>query len=330
MSEIPCHTSPPYSEDAREDALFHYTSADGLLGILQSGEIRSTAYYCTNDGSELAAGRGILKPELRRATYKMIEDDDPLVKTFAMRGVDIREYAEGFEQTIIAHIFHVLCAYITCFCKPNGKEDFSHGLLSQWRAYGADGGYALQFSRTKLLAAIEKANDAQKLGYELQDVHYTVPNPLRSEVLKQADSFLRAYQEHLKYLGRPLPDILNNRSMPNPIASLSHASLESLLNYLIFTKSEHFREEKEARISLIEPVSSEAEVLPINYFNRSGLIVPYKKTPSATFPLLDCIEWIVIGPNPRMNARFKSVTQMVRSAGIAIGVRPSHIPFVRS
>jgi len=192
MSEIPNHSSPPYSEEAREDALFHYTSADGLIGILQSGEIWSTAYYCTNDVSELAAGAGILKQELRRATSKMIEDDDPLVKTFAMRGVDIREHAERFEQIVIEQIFHILCAYITCFCNPNGKEDFRHGLLSQWRAYGADGGYALQFSRTKLLAAIEKANDAQSLGYELQDVHYTVPNPLRSEVLKQADSFLRA------------------------------------------------------------------------------------------------------------------------------------------
>ena len=75
---------------------------------------------------------------------------------------------------------------------------------------------------------------------------------------------------------------------------------------------------------------AEVEVLPTNYFNRGGLIVPYKKTPRTTFPLLDCIEWIVIGPNSRMSARFKSVTQMVRSAGLAIKVRPSHIPFTRA
>ena len=46
MSEIPNHTSPPYSEQAREDALFHYTSASGLIGIIGEGEIRGTAYYC--------------------------------------------------------------------------------------------------------------------------------------------------------------------------------------------------------------------------------------------------------------------------------------------
>jgi hypothetical protein len=44
MAEIPGHTSPPYSDEAREDALFHYTTASGLLGILENCEFWSTAY----------------------------------------------------------------------------------------------------------------------------------------------------------------------------------------------------------------------------------------------------------------------------------------------
>lgn len=330
MSEIPIHTSPPYSEDSRNDALFHYTSADGLIGILQNKEIWGTAYYCSNDEAELAAGKGILTPEFLRATYKMVQDNDPLVQTFSSRGVDIPEYARGFEQRIMAHAFSALCAYITCFCKPIGAEDFSHGLLSQWRAYGVDGGYALQFSRKKLLAAVENANKAQGLNYQLHDVHYTVENPLKSEVLSHTDSFLRAYKDFLEEIGAPLNDLSSKRSVRNPIASLLGGPLESLLDYLAHTKNQHFSEERECRLSLIEAVSSELEVLPMNYFNRGGLIVPYKKTPRTTFPLLDCIEWIIIGPNPRMGARFKSVTQMVRTAGLAIKVRPSHIPFARA
>lgn len=329
MSEIPNHVLPTYSEDSRDDALFHYTSADGLIGILQSGEIWGTAYYCSNDESELAAGKGILTPEFLRATNKMVQDNDPLVQTFNRRGVDILEYARKFEQTIIAHIFHALCVYITCFCRPTDVEDFHHGLLSQWRAYGVDGGYALQFSRKKLLAAIKNANKAQGLNYELQNVHYTVENPLKSEVLSHTDSFLRAYRDYLEELGTPLNELLNKRSMRNPIASLLGGPLESLLDYLVNTKSQHFGEEKECRLSLIEAVSSGVEVLPTNYFNRGGLIVPYNKTLRTTFSLLDCIEWIIIGPNPQMGARFKSVTQMVRTAGLAIEVRPSHIPFIR-
>lgn len=329
MSEVPGHTSPPFSEDARDDALFHYTSANGLIGILRTGEIWSTAYYCTNDESELAAGRGILKQVFRNYTYKLIENKDPLVETFGMRGVDIMEYAEGFEQMIIGRIFHFLCAYITCFCKPTGEEDFKHGLLSQWRAYGIDGGYALQFSRKKLLAAIQKANSAQNLGYEFQDVHYSVANPLRSKVQKHTDSFLQSYKDYLEYLTRPLSELFNSQPESNQIANLSQDTLESFLNYLIYTKNPHFSEERESRLCLIEPVGPRAETEPTDYFNRGGLIVPFKKTPPATFPLLDCVDCIVIGPNPRMNARIKSVMQMVRSAGLRISVRPSQIPFVR-
>jgi len=122
MNKIPGHTLPTYSEDSREDALFHYTTGSGLIGILSSNEIWNTAYYCANDESELSVCKGVL------------------VHTFRNRGVDIRDYADKFEQTIISFALHVFCVYITCFCKPSSKEDFHHGLLSQWRGYGMDGG----------------------------------------------------------------------------------------------------------------------------------------------------------------------------------------------
>jgi hypothetical protein len=329
MSEIPNHSSPPYSKDALDDALFHYTSADGLIGILQNEEIWGTAYYCANDASELAVGKGVLAPLFSVATHTMIERNDPLVQTFSGRGVDILEYARDFEHKISAQALNSLCAYITCFCKPTNAEDFRHGLLSQWRGYGADGGYALQFSRKKLLAAIDSAITAQDLNYQLQDVHYGVENPLRSEVLKHTDAFLQAYRAHLEELGQPLNVLLRSKTMRNPLSGLLGGPLESLLDYLMHTKSHHFGEERECRLSLVEAVSSEVELLPINYFNRGGLIVPYKKTPRS-FPLLDCIEWIVIGPNPRMAARFKSVIQMIQRAGLPIHARPSHIPFIRA
>lgn len=330
MSDLPGHTSPPYSENSRADALFHYTSADGLLGILESGEIWSTAYYCLNDESELNVGKDFLTPGLRTATYEMIRDNDPLVQTFKARGVDIQDYADKYEQWIIDHAFHRLCTYVTCFCKPTGREDFGHGLLSQWRAYGADGGFAIQFSRKKLEKAVENANRADDLGYQLDDVYYTPENPLKTELLTHADSFLGAYMEHLKGLGKPLGGILQNKSISDPISGLLRGPLESLLDFLIQTKSPHFIEENECRLSLIEANSSDSQVLPTNYFNRGGLIVPYKKTPKCTFPILECIDWIVIGPNSRMDARFKSIRQMIGNAGLKIGVRPSHIPLSRT
>lgn len=45
MSELPGHFLPTYSDESREDALFHYTTATGLVGMVDSGEIWGTAYY---------------------------------------------------------------------------------------------------------------------------------------------------------------------------------------------------------------------------------------------------------------------------------------------
>jgi hypothetical protein len=327
MDDIPGHSIPPYSEAALGDSLFHYTTADGLVGILSNNEIWATAYYCVNDETELAAGRGVLAPLFRKATHEMIETTDARVITFQRRGVDVRTYADQFEQTLSSMALSSLCAYITSFCSPSNKENFEHGLLSQWRGYGADGGYALQFSRTKLLKAIEIANKVDRLNFELQDVYYTRENPMKAEVLRHSDAFMRSYSSFLDEVAKPID--LSRRSMGNPIAGLTGGPLEAFLDYLVHTKSNHFAEERECRLSLIEVARPNASSLPVHYFNRSGLIVPYVKT-TASFNVGDCVEWIVIGPSPRMASRFKSTCNLVARFGRDIKVRPSHIPFTRT
>jgi hypothetical protein len=57
MSAITGHFLPKYTEESQEDSLFHYTNANALIGILGTNEIWGTAYYCTNDESELATIR---------------------------------------------------------------------------------------------------------------------------------------------------------------------------------------------------------------------------------------------------------------------------------
>jgi len=320
---------PSYSQAARDDALFHYTSADGLIGILGKGELWSTAYYCTNDDSEFSAGRGVLTREFERYTRQLIEKDDPLVQVFRQQGIDLMEtYAKNFEQELVSSTESSLCAYISCFCMANGPEDFGHGLLSQWRAYGTDGGYALQFSKKKLQENIKVANQKHDLGYDLQDVHYNRDNPLKDEMLSHSDAFLKAYHDRLVEVS-DLVKLLKRGTIPGPLRGLIGGPFESMLDYFVYTKNEHFSEERECRLSYVAPVSRQAKRHPVHYFNRGGLVVPYTKTPADILPILDCIEWIVVGPSPRIEARFRSIREMVRSLGLEIKVRPSHIPFVR-
>lgn len=327
MSTLPGHTQPNYSEEARQDALFHYTTGDGLVGVLGTNEIWSTAYYCANDESELSAGKNVLTRLFGSKTHEMIQAGDRRAQILECRGADIRELADKFEGTILGFALSVLCLYMTCFCKPNSKEDFLHGLLSQWRAYGIDGGYALQFSRSKLQARIEQVYKSnQNLNYELQDVYYSPDNPLKAEVLKHSEAFLSSYLNHLDAIANL---DFNNPAIPNPLADLTGGPFESLMDYLIHTKNEHFREENECRMSILQPVSADWKELPVDYFNRNGLVVPFIRSP-LSLSVLDCVDWIIVGPGPRITNRFNAVAQMVRKRGLKISVRPSHIPFSRS
>ena len=193
MNIIPGHTLPSYTDEARDDALFHYTTGNGFLGILCNNELWSTAYYCANDESELKAGKGALTPKFRSKTHQMIQEGDRRVNVFPNQDVDILDYADKFEQMIFSFALNFFCVYITCFCRPTGNEDFLHGLLSQWRGYGTDGGYAIQFSRKRLMEHLSETNKQAGLNYELQDVYYSPDNPFKSDVDRHTDAYIDAY-----------------------------------------------------------------------------------------------------------------------------------------
>lgn len=317
---------PSATDDAIQDALFHYTTASGLIGILSNNTLWSTGYYCANDASEHVAGNGLLTPWFREEAFRLKQNENPTAIVLEKRGLDIMSYADAHERRITQRALSLLCSYISCFCRASREEDFLHGLLSQWRAYGTDGGYAIQFSRQRLASVIAKTNENNSLNYELLDVHYTPDNPFAKEVATHKAPYVKSFKE--------LVDSVANfdfakPSIPNPLVPLLSGPLQALLDYMVQTKNQHFFEERECRLSVIDMVAKQDAIVPVSYFNRGGLLVPYVATPTASFDVVSCIDWIVIGPNARPDARFKSICHLAQRLGLDIKVRPSHIPFVR-
>ena len=321
MREISGFSLPAASDVDLEDSLFHYTTATGLLGILNSGSLWTTAYYCANDESEMESADRILTSFFREHASSLIEKEDPRIEVFQNRGVGIRNHTEKFERTVTNWALHAACVYIACFYRASEKQDFYHGLLSQWRSYGTDGGYALQFSRKKLQATIKENNPY----YDLQDVYYQKDNPLKTALEEHKSSYIAAFEDQLEFLAGPL---LSGAKYPNPVHKLLNGPLEAYFEYLIHTKKAHFREERECRLTWLETVSPNDSSVEIKYYNRNGLIVPYIETP-ADLDILECVDWIIVGPGPRMADRFSSVTQLVRRLDLSIKVRPSEIPLSR-
>jgi hypothetical protein len=115
-------------------SLFHYTTAAGLLGIVESETIWATDLRFLNDATELTYARDRFLDGLRTidnpaldATHVHHDMAEDFGRAFDM-------YRETIERTVQDPSSP---AYVTCFCEADD-------LLSQWRAYGASGGCSIE------------------------------------------------------------------------------------------------------------------------------------------------------------------------------------------
>ncbi len=127
-SSIPAQKTA-HSVRTRETA--PYTSGQGLLGILNSSRLWATNYRFLNDSSEIAYGGELLETAIQDRISANASDSV------------VTEFLNRFRRP--GHIFKgFVDAYIACFCE---RDD----LLSQWRTYGVEGGFAIGFEAPQLV-----------------------------------------------------------------------------------------------------------------------------------------------------------------------------------
>ena len=102
--------------DAIPSEIYHYTSAAGLVGILQSGQLRASNFNYLNDASEIHHGRTLVA----KIISERLEAEQP----------STHRHVLGRVQRTLEDVGHDREFYLACFCT---KRD----LLSQWRGYGS-------------------------------------------------------------------------------------------------------------------------------------------------------------------------------------------------
>src|SRR5215216_3035907 len=135
--------------------IYHYTTIPGLIGIVTHCELWASDCQFLNDGSELSYARDIFFAELQKLGTPRIEEEG-----YVPPGRSLQNFR----------------MFITCFCEDGD-------LLSQWRGYGADQGYALGFD-TETLQAFNSSETLQALSpnvlipfCEIIPVQYGIANP---------------------------------------------------------------------------------------------------------------------------------------------------------
>lgn len=280
--------------------LHHYTTASGLLGIVDSSSLFLSDAEFLNDQSELTYARGIVGDVLRRAA---IPDDADIQKM-------IRAVIDNFEDPHSEALVPVRF-YLASFCEDGN-------LLSQWRAYAASGaGYALGFHGQELANAAWQADTTK--GVQLRKVVYN-PEEQASIVERIVNLFLaRAVRPQYRANGI------------KPLARMASSFSLVLSAFTPIIKHPLFQEEREWR--LIYTVIAGRTPFPIQVRAVGRHLVPYlsirllvdKGSRKGKLPLLQ----IAHGPTLEPAMQKSSIRQLLAACSYseeAVAVCGSDIP----
>ena len=223
--------------------LYHYTSAQGLLGMLQSNRVWATNSRFMNDPTEIAYAirlvREVADANLREGDARWLKEVRDWVETF------IGEYENNAK------------VYIACFCSEGD-------LLSQWRGYGAvGGGYSIGFIGKHTGA--EEVTSAEK------------PEPILRKVIYDRRTQARLVGDWLRGLSvleqarRKKPGQLRAQQRVNDWWAFFNMFLSECLNCF---KDPAYREEQEWRLIQFGRFARE-EVVKASFRSRGERLVPY-------------------------------------------------------
>jgi len=287
------------------EVLYHYTSADGFLGIAQSKRLFVSHALFLNDATEINRGLALFRRHL-------VEES----KRRAPRGDIAKSLLRG--TAALRGLLDLHC-YVASF---SAKRD----LLSQWRGYGSSPvGYAIGFHSETLREAGLTAGRLGNASCLLAKCIYGV-DMHQKVVARCVDHFLSTRIE-----GPPA----SARSRKNRPATLSCSFDEAMRDFAFaatavcaFLKSEHFREEDEWRL-LVGPYLG----LPADtkYRVRGALLVPYVELVlDRLSPDYMYVPEILLGPNHLMELNMRVTKTLCFGLKFECGsIAPSKIPFRR-
>jgi hypothetical protein len=311
--------------------LMHYTSAAGLLGILESQSLHATHSAFLNDSTEISL---FFDKRLAKVLESGIRAElavDPGLQALPQK-VDAAIYADRMASVFrtTAHRFNE--PYVACFSAPASERVQNDGLLSQWRGYGKDGGYALVFDSQKLEEALKDESTTFWYQYaQWGDVHYY-----------QDDGDLANAEPEIHSAEDALRACIRN-FIKNPVPAELESTFEPITTLSCWYKHWGFHEEREVRIVAIPPNAelvregrAAGELRPVRQrktFLRGGTPVPYldlfahaSADDGFRLPVLR----VIIGPHPQSQLRRLAVEDVLRTRGVEAEVVVSQIPYVGS
>jgi hypothetical protein len=296
------------------DTIFHYTTADGLLGIVKSNRLWASDVLYMNDSTEVEYGRNLI---IEVAAAVAGETKCELARTLC-ESIDTVLYPVG----LIGGGF-----YAACFCEEGD-------LLSQWRGYsGGIGGYSVGL----------EVRNLRRWGSEKSPDRRFVLRPVEYDPAAQMD-LIRAF---LLEIDAALAQLLDSdqAAIEQNVHAIAYATIQrQMLECMLTMKNPVFKDEREWRLILSRSGFSREPEATVDYRATRSFIVPYVAldlTPMGpevvehvpAHAQADAraynripLKTVVVGPSTHPEAAAASIRTMLRDLHMSADVINSKVP----
>ena len=314
---------------------FHYTTVDGLLGIVKDNSIRATDLRFLNDSCEGAIYVSALKNRLMSgaiAAYSKNADINWTIVPPAQKSPEkaASAHVPALVESMVQGIHAQYPRFSVSLVAHEKEFTVKNGLLSQWRGYGADGGICLVLARGKIHEAAEAENEFGRGECIVKDVEYVAD--FESAKVEFGDI-------NWDEIAADIP-ILIIGTLEQQVAAIKkhEVTFKAFIESAPFFKHHAFEEEKEVRIlfaaksqetidyyASINETELQAAKL-IEFRSRAGVMVPYVNIFEGR--IRDAIQHIIIGPSPNATRNKMAVQGLIDRYGLSADTSISEIPLV--
>jgi hypothetical protein len=240
----------PYHNLDDGQILHHYTTSNGLTGILDTKSIWCGLITSFNDPAELSYGKAIIQKKIHETMQYEKKNEIKILLE------EIEKSIDQFEP--------LYDTYVACFCEDGN-------LLPQWRSYGGSGsGYSLGLeftSNTKFSHSIEENFESHVI---LRKIIYQ-QDKQNSLIEKYFDMIIKSFYELVE--GR---QTYSQPYIKDQATKLSFLIANICFDMIFSFKNSVFEQEKEWRI--IKAFQKEYRPNLIHYKIQSGELIPYIHT----------------------------------------------------